>query len=117
MTMTVSLKPAASRIYTCDSRFRVLAAGRQFGKTYLACIELCRAALGERRLAWFASMAPQAWTEVLRPALSDRLGRALFIGSPNGRNHFYELFEASREQKDWKAFQYTTENGGCGANS
>src|ERR1700694_1239242 len=179
MTMTVSLKPAQSRIYTCDSRFRVLAAGRRFGKTYLACIELCRAAWGEGRVAWyvaptykqakriawkplkaftrpfwasqpnetdlrielttggtialrgadeydslrgegldfvvldeFASMAPQAWTEVLRPALSDRLGRALFIGTPNGRNHFYELFEASSELKDWKSFQYTTENGG-----
>jgi hypothetical protein len=60
----------------------------------------------------FASMAPQAWTEVLRPALSDRFGRALFIGTPKGHNHFYDLFQAGREQEDWAAFQYTTAQGG-----
>jgi hypothetical protein len=36
----------------------------------------------------FASMALAAWTEVLRPALSDRLGRALFIGTPRGATIF-----------------------------
>ncbi len=60
----------------------------------------------------FASMAPEAWTEVLRPALSDRLGGALFIGTPKGRNHFYDLFQAAGEQPGWAAFQYTTEQGG-----
>jgi hypothetical protein len=60
----------------------------------------------------FASMALEAWTEVLRPALSDRLGGALFIGTPKGRNHFYELFQAAPEQVGWAAFQYTTEQGG-----
>lgn len=60
----------------------------------------------------FASMAPEAWTEVLRPALSDRLGGALFIGTPKGHNHFYELFQAGREQEGWATFQYTTEQGG-----
>jgi hypothetical protein len=56
--------------------------------------------------------AKEAFTEVLRPALSDRLGGALFIGTPKGRNHFYELFQAARELPDWAAFQYTTEQGG-----
>jgi hypothetical protein len=59
----------------------------------------------------FASMAPEAWTEVLRPALSDRLGGALFIGTPKGHNHFYDLFQAAREQEGWATFQYTTEQG------
>jgi Terminase large subunit, T4likevirus-type, N-terminal len=179
IAMIISLKPSQSRVFICDRRFRVLAAGRRFGKTYLACIELCRAAMGPGRVAWyvaptykqakricwkplkeftrpfwasqpnetdlrielitggtialrgadnydglrgegldfvvldeFASMAPEAWTEVLRPALSDRLGGALFIGTPQGHNHFYELFQASREQEGWAAFQYTTEQGG-----
>lgn len=58
-----------------------------------------------------ASMRPKAWTEVLRPALSDREGGALFIGTPQGRNHFYDLFEAC-EKKGWAAFQYTTEQSG-----
>src|SRR5713101_5245430 len=43
----------------------------------------------------YASMNREAWTEVLRPALSDREGHALFIGTPHGRNHFFELYEAA----------------------
>ena len=40
----------------------------------------------------FADMRPEAWYEVIRPSLSDRLGSALFIGTPKGRNHFYDLY-------------------------
>jgi hypothetical protein len=43
----------------------------------------------------YASMAPQAWTEVLRPSLADRNGNALFIGTPKGFNHLHELFEGA----------------------
>ena len=60
----------------------------------------------------YACMAPQAWTEVLRPALADRVGKALFIGTPQGFNHFHELFEGAHSQPDWKAFQFTTAQGG-----
>src|SRR5207244_6895135 len=60
----------------------------------------------------YASMASEAWTEVLRPALSDRRGRALFIGTPKGFNHFYDLFQTATNQPDWAAFQFTTEQGG-----
>jgi hypothetical protein len=41
----------------------------------------------------YASMAAAAWTEVLWPSLSDRQSKAVFIGTPRGYNHFYELFE------------------------
>jgi hypothetical protein len=41
----------------------------------------------------YASMAPEAWAEVLRPALADKQGRALFIGTPHGHNHFFDLYE------------------------
>jgi hypothetical protein len=40
----------------------------------------------------YASIAKEAWLEVLRPALADRQGKALFIGTPRGYNHFYELY-------------------------
>jgi hypothetical protein len=60
----------------------------------------------------YASMAPAAWTEVLRPALADKQGGALFIGTPRGHNHFYDLYEAAQNQPHWAAFQYTTEQGG-----
>lgn len=49
----------------------------------------------------FADMDPRAWSEVIRPALSDRKGWAIFIGTPKGRNTFYELFEHSRKDVDW----------------
>jgi len=39
----------------------------------------------------YGDVNPQLFTEVLRPALSDRLGWALFIGTPKGNNHFQTL--------------------------
>jgi hypothetical protein len=39
--------------------------------------------------------------EIIRPALSDRKGWALFIGTPRGHNAFYELYENANNQKDW----------------
>jgi len=49
----------------------------------------------------YGIMDPRAWSEVIRPALSDRLGWADFIGTPNGRNHFYDLYELARNDPDW----------------
>jgi hypothetical protein len=39
-----------------------------------------------------AQMAPEVWDDVVQPALSDRLGWALFIGTPNGINLFSQLY-------------------------
>jgi hypothetical protein len=177
--MNVVLKIPQKEVFLCTERFRVLVAGRRFGKTYLALTELCRAAWGPRRLAWYvapfltqskriawkplkemtrpywaskpnetdlrieltcggticlrgadnydslrgdgldflvldeyASITPAAWSEVLRPALADKQGRALFIGTPQGHNHFHELVERAETLPDWKAFHYTTAQGG-----
>ena len=61
----------------------------------------------------FADMRPEAWYEVIRPALSDRLGGAMFIGTPKGRNHFYDLWAKGMDgARDWSSFQYTTLQGG-----
>jgi hypothetical protein len=49
---------------------------------------------------------------VLRPALADKQGRALFIGTPRGYNHFYDLYQAVQGQAQWTTFQFTTEQGG-----
>ena len=177
--MKVRLKPPQATVFACDHRFRVLVAGRRFGKTYLALVELFHAAWAPGRLAWYvgpsikqakriawkplkemtrrywaskpnetdlridlicggticvrgadnydslrgdgldflvldeyASIAREAWTEVLRPTLADRKGRALFIGTPHGFNHFHELFEKAETQPDWETFQFTTAEGG-----
>ncbi len=61
----------------------------------------------------FADMRKEAWYEVIRPSLSDRQGGALFIGTPKGRNHFYELYGKGVDQDDgWTSFQFTTLDGG-----
>jgi len=61
----------------------------------------------------FADMRPEAWYEVLRPSLSDRQGGAMFIGTPKGRNHFYDLWAKGVDgANDWESFQYTTLDGG-----
>lgn len=42
-----------------------------------------------------ADMKPNVWGEIIRPALSDRNGWAVFIGTPKGQNLFYELYESA----------------------
>ena len=50
----------------------------------------------------YGDMDPRAWAEVIRPILSDRRGWATFIGTPKGRNHFYEIWQAAKENpSEW----------------
>jgi hypothetical protein len=175
----IDLMPPQREVFDCDARFRMLVAGRRFGKTYLSLAELIRAANQPGKLAWYvapsyrqaksiawkplkqlsrelwkgrpheselrielkgggticlrgadnydslrgngldflvldeyALIAPEVWPEVLRPALADKQGRALLIGTPRGHDHFYELFESVKEKEQWRTFQFTTEQGG-----
>lgn len=170
-----------TKIFDDTSRFRVVVAGRRFGKTFLSTAELLNRALiakdqnvwyvaptykAAKEIAWemlisqippeyiaktnetaltlsllngstislkgaekpdnlrgrsldfvvldeFADMRPQAWYEVLRPSLSDRVGSAVFIGTPKGRNHFYDLYGKGVDGDDgWRSYQYTTIEGG-----
>lgn len=48
------------------------------------------------------------WQEVIRPTLTDTRGEALFISTPKGFNHFYELFKKEAEDTDYKSFHFTT---------
>lgn len=54
-----------------------------------------------------ADVKPETWTEVIQPALADRKGWALFIGTPHGINLFSELFFKARDLTDWHAALYT----------
>lgn len=54
-----------------------------------------------------ADVKPETWREVLQPALADRLGWAMFIGTPHGINLFSELFFKARSLGDWHAALYT----------
>lgn len=156
------------------ARFRVVCAGRRWGKTRLGVLECLRVALAGGRAWWVAptyaiggigwrvltgltrqipgtviregdrtvrygagavvvksSDSPdglrgegldlvvvdeaahtirweQVWAQVLRPALSDRQGRALFISTPHGFNHFYELYQEAQRGGEWAAWQQPT---------
>jgi len=49
----------------------------------------------------YADMRPRIWGEIIRPLLSDRLGWAVFIGTPKGHNGFWELYSAAVNKDDW----------------
>ena len=58
----------------------------------------------------YADMKPSVWEEVLRPALADQKGSALFIGTPKGRNHFFDLYKYADLEDDvtYKAWHFTS---------
>lgn len=62
----------------------------------------------------FADIDPEAWYETLRPTLSDKQGRALFIGTPKGiGNWAYEVYQNTQDDpNNWASFSYTTLDGG-----
>jgi hypothetical protein len=182
-TPPVSLRWSQGQVFQSDKRFRVLVAGRRFGKSYLACIELLRGAIsrpGEtffycaptyrmaKDIAWrvlkklvpkvwiksknetdlkielvngslielkgtenamalrgrslsgvvldeAAFMDSEVWFEVIRPALADKQGWALFISTPDGTaSWFYDLwcYVPEDETNDWERWSYTTIEGG-----
>jgi len=176
------LSKAQTLVVDTKKRFRVVIAGRRFGKTHLAIRELCFHAKEPNKEVWyiaptykmakqivwkklknklqdlnwvkkhneteltlqlrngstislkgadnydslrgvgldfivldeFADIDPEAWYETLRPTLSDKQGRALFIGTPKGiGNWSYEVYQNTLEDPDnWHSFQFTTIDGG-----
>jgi hypothetical protein len=60
----------------------------------------------------FADVDAAAWYETLRPTLADKMGSALFIGTPKGMNWAHDLYTMAEEYPDeWASFQYTTLDG------
>lgn len=179
----MKLSKPQQEISNSQARFRVVSAGRRFGKTFLSINELAKAARFPNRNAWyiaptyrmckqiiwdilkaeltkvnwikrtnesdlsillkngskislrgadnpdslrgvsldfvvfdeFAYLDQKAWTEVIRPTLSDRQGSALFITTPNGTNNWaYDLYQRGLDTTEhaWESFQYTTIQGG-----
>lgn len=176
----MQLTEPQQQISSDTSRFRVVVAGRRFGKTYLAINELAKFARFPNKkclyiattfrqaksVIWedlkdllysknwvkktnesdltltlvngstitlrssenrdalrgtkydfisldeFADMHPDTWFSVLRPTLSDTNGHAMFIGTPKGRNHFYDLWLQGNATEEWSSWQFTTIEGG-----
>ena len=56
----------------------------------------------------YAFMKPDVFESILRPALADRKGSLIAIGTPEGRNHFYDMFQGASTWNDWEQFHYTS---------
>jgi phage terminase large subunit len=178
----MALSVPQKQVVDDNTRFRVVVAGRRFGKTHLSIRELCYHAREPNKDCWyvaptyrqarqivwkklkqrlidlkwtekineselsitlrngstislkgadnydslrgvgldfivldeFADITPDAWYETLRPTLSDKQGRALFIGTPKGiGNWAYELYQNNLDQPEsWSSYQFTTIEGG-----
>ena len=180
--LNFTLHPAQQQIFQSDKRFKVVGAGRRFGKSYLARVNLIVEALKSKNefgydlsdkacyyiaptfnqakdIMWqalkqmaapitkkireneciltlsndrqihlkgsdrpeslrgvglsyvvmdeYAFMKEEVWTAIIRPTLADVRGSALFIGTPNGKNHFYDLFlTAEKDEDDWDAWTF-----------
>lgn len=68
-------------------------------------VGLSRAVLDE-----YAFMKPDVWQLIIQPALARSRGGALFIGTPEGKNHFYDLYQKALTNaagfEDWHAWQF-----------
>jgi hypothetical protein len=175
--LDVKLHPAQLEIFNSDKRFKVVSAGRRFGKSRLAAWILIIKALQSdtkdvfyigptfqqaKDIMWgmlkellhgtelieqthentatmtltngrkislkgsdrpdtlrgvglhyvvldeYASMKVEVWEQIIRPTLADVKGGALFIGTPAGKNHFYDLFLEAEKDKDWDTFQFNS---------
>lgn len=62
----------------------------------------------------FAEMDPRVWGQVIRPALSDRMGWAIFIGTPRGQNHFYDIHQVAlkNDSGNWYTVVYKASQTG-----
>jgi len=56
----------------------------------------------------YAFMKPEVFDSILRPALADCKGTAIFIGTPEGRNHFFDVYQGAESWDDWESFHYTS---------
>ena len=58
----------------------------------------------------YADIKSEVWEEILRPACADKTAPAIFIGTPKGRNHFYDLFKYSElsEDEEWASWHFTS---------
>jgi hypothetical protein len=181
--LSFNLHKAQLEIFNSPERFKIVAAGRRFGKSYLSCVQLIIEGLKEtnefghnlkktdvwyvaptftqgKEIMWrllkelgegvitsfhentatatlingrricikgsdrpdtlrgvpisyvvmdeYATMKAEVWEMIIRPSLSDVQGGALFIGTPAGKNHFYELYKEAQDDTEWAAFHFTS---------
>jgi len=57
-------------------------------------------------------MNPKVWNEIIRPALADRQGWAMFIGTPKGANHFKDLRDRAESEPNWALLEFRASDTG-----
>jgi hypothetical protein len=60
----------------------------------------------------YADIKPELWGGVIRPALADREGWAVFIGTPKGQNQFYEMYRHAEKSTGWYSCIYRADETG-----
>ncbi|BEU87447.1 hypothetical protein TAMA11512_09110 [Selenomonas sp. TAMA-11512] len=60
----------------------------------------------------YAQIKPELWGGVIRPALADREGWAVFIGTPKGQNQFYEMYQFAEKSAGWYSCIYRADETG-----
>ena len=60
----------------------------------------------------YAQIKPELYGSIIRPALSDRDGWAIFIGTPHGQNQFYEVYQKALATDGWYAASYRADETG-----
>lgn len=59
-----------------------------------------------------ADFPANAWPTVIRPSLADRKGRATFIGTPKGKNDFWEIYHYAQTDPNWFCAMYKADETG-----
>ena len=54
-----------------------------------------------------ADMRPDVWNAIIRPALADRMGWALLIGTPKGINELYKFYRRGQKDPNWKSLVFS----------
>lgn len=60
----------------------------------------------------YAQFKKEFWDEVINPAIADRKGWVIFIGTPKGQNQFYDIYLKAQKNKDWYAALYRADESG-----
>ena len=97
-----------------SSRFKVIVAGRRWGKTVLSLMYLLKEGVALTRCVMdeMAYIKPNVWEEIVYPMLATTQGEVLFIGTPSGYDMMYELYSKGQSEKDWRSWQFKTIDGG-----
>lgn len=61
----------------------------------------------------FGDCRPSLWGEVVLPTLADRKGWAVFIGTPKGKNHFWQVRERAKKEPNWFYLEVKASDPGC----